>query len=99
VHVSFVCLCSMLNVVLPQVGDAIRQLQSLGIRVRSIEWTQSDSAFIFATREGTNFYLELYYEDGKFVEAVTNVYRNKIQQLAVAGTVEYILSEYKANPL
>jgi hypothetical protein len=61
----------------------------------AVELTSSKSIFIFGVKEGTNIYLEMFFDEtsGKFSEAVVNIYENKAQKLAVNGSISKVISE------
>lgn len=63
--------------------------------VSSVEITSAKSIFIFTNREGIKVFLELFFdsETRNFSEAVINIYRNKEQELAVNGTLNFVIQK------
>lgn len=61
----------------------------------AVELTSSKSIFICGVKGETNIYLEIFFDEnsGKFSEAVVNVYENKIQKLAVNGSIPKVVTE------
>lgn len=65
----------------------------------SVELTSSKSIFLFGEKGDENIYLEIFFDEssGKFSEAVVNVYENKIQQLAVNGSISTVIKELEEH--
>ncbi len=61
----------------------------------SVELTSSKSIFLFAQKGEVNIYLEIFFDDitGKFSESVVNIYKNKVQQLAINGSLSEVIKE------
>lgn len=61
----------------------------------SVELTSSQSIFLFSVKDEKNIYLEIFFDEatGNFSEAVVNIYENKIQKLAVNGSIAKVAKE------
>lgn len=63
--------------------------------IASVEFTTAKSLFVYTSKGTSKVYLELFFDEetGKFAEAVLNIYQSRTQELAINGTLNFVIQK------
>lgn len=75
--------------------QASAELLKYNPEVVSVEFTSVKSLFLFTSKCESKVYLEIFFneESGKFSEAVLNIYQDREQELAINGTLNFVIQK------
>jgi len=84
----------MEKIILEYINKVSKLLKGKNISYSNYEWTKENSIFCQIGIDTYNVYLEIFLDENRNeIETITNVYKDKQQQLAYGGKIEDCLEQ------